>query len=35
MTYDRIKHLAGSLKGPGDLLNTPKHMDDFGKNSMR
>ncbi len=33
--YERIKHLAGIGKGPGDLLSNPKYMDDFGKSSMR
>ncbi len=29
--FDRIKHLLGSLDGPGDLSTNPKYMENFGK----
>lgn len=29
--YDRIKHLAGSIKGPGDLSTNPRYMEGYGK----
>ena len=35
VTFEDIKHLAGSFEGPGDLTTNPKYMDDFGKSSMR
>ena len=32
--FERIKHLAGSYEGPGDLSTNPKYMQDFGKSSL-
>ena len=33
--FERIKHLAGSYEGPGDLSTNPKHMEGFGQSSLR
>ena len=32
--YDRIKHLVGSLEGPGDMSTNPEYLDDLGTSSM-
>jgi hypothetical protein len=29
--YERIKHLAGVIDGPGDLSTNPKHMEGYGR----
>ena len=29
--YDRIRDIAGSLEGPGDLSTNPKYMEGFGE----
>ena len=29
--YDRVKHLMGSINGPGDLSTNPRHMEGYGK----
>ena len=33
--FDLVKHLAGSLDGPGDLSTNPAYLDDLGESSMR
>ncbi len=33
--YDRIKHLVGSLEGPGDMSTNPDYLDDLGASSMQ
>ena len=29
--YDVVKHLVGTLSGPSDLSDGPRHMDSFGE----
>ncbi len=29
--WELVKHLAGTVHGPPDLLTNPEHMEDFGK----
>ena len=33
--YDRIKHLVGSLEGPGDMSTNSDYLDDLGASSMQ
>ncbi len=33
--FERIKHLAGILEGPGDLSTNPNYMEGFGRSSLR
>ena len=29
--YERVKHLIGSIDGPGDLSTNPRHMEGYGR----
>ena len=29
--YERVRHLIGSIDGPGDLSTNPRHMEGYGR----
>lgn len=35
VSFDDIKHLWGTVQGPGDLSTNPNYMEGFGESSLR
>ena len=33
--YDLVKHVVGSLEGPGDMSTNPEYLEDLGEGSMQ